>query len=176
MNAYVTSFALAVILYGLIGSPTPDHPGWPEFLIGLLLILSIGVGGVWYAFQNNGTLHRFFQPLFLYGVSVSLLIGVMQGHGAVLILRDVLAFGFILLPLFLTHRMTGYRQIFERLIIFCGLCFALRALLPVYGVYPAPDVLLYLANSPMVLMSALLLSLGVMRDFYDWRLGIGTIF
>ena len=167
-------FVSALVLYGVFGSPTPDDPGVAEAAIGGLLVLAAGPAGIWGAFERRQAgWAAAYQMLLFYGVVAGVSVGLVSGYSAGAIARDLAAFFFVLLPLFFVRLVPAQVCVF--LIVFIGLCFAVRALLPVYGFYPAPDELLYLANSPLVLCAALILVLSVGADFYAGRVSGMTL-
>ena len=161
MNLRVFCFCLAFILYGVLGSPTPDHPGVIEALIGVLLIICAGLP---YFFQTLPRQSAGTVLLLFYGLSVMIMLGAAAGHPIMDMARDIFPFLFLFLPALFAPFFIPRPQILKILIIFVGLAFSVRSLLPVYEFYPAPEELLYLANSPLVLLTALLLlSEGVER-------------
>ena len=155
----VGAFCLALLVYGVSGSPTPDEIGVSEVLTCLLLLASIRLPDV----------RRLPAPVIIfaiYGLSIPVLTGVLAGHSMGLILRDLIAFGFLLLPVFFaSSNFRDHRQLVIFTVVLVGLMFSIRALMP-YGpalFHPAswlglpPADLLYLANSPEVLFSGLML-------------------
>lgn len=152
-------FVAALVLYAIAGSPTPDHPGWTEATIGVLLIVAIG-------FKPFAALllpgNRFCMALifFLYGIGAGCLVAALKGHALELVLRDIAAFLFLCLPLFAWKLVEkeNRKKIYAQALAFIGLCFSLRALVPVFSLSPVANELLYLANSPLVLLTALLLA------------------
>ena len=146
---------LAVAIYALWGSPTPDDPGMLEVLIAALLILAVGVSGVrMVAFERNEIPVRLAQIFLLFGLSVPLLGGVLSGNDFGLLLRDVIPFLFMMLPLLLLPLIEKND---ERFLLFSvlslGFLFALRASfeIPLLG---KGEELYYLANMPSVLFAA----------------------
>jgi hypothetical protein len=154
----------AVILYGLFGSPTPDNPGLLEMIIGGLLALSIataGIGGMIDLWLERTIFLKSLQILFLCGLILPSLSAVYYGNDMMLILRDVLAFAFLGLPLFLSEKFAAHEnvsKILAGLFVFAGIAFALRTLMPIFNVWIAPDELLYLSNSPLALFAAAFLA------------------
>ncbi len=170
-------FFSALYLYAFFGSPTPDNPGIVEALIGLLLVLAAG-GGIWRSVFSVYVPRwkTILSVIFAYGVSVQILTGLTHNNDPGIVLRDVVAFLFFLLPLFFYDLIARQgRSFLTAAIIVIGICFSLRALIPVYGLYEAPEELLYLANSPLVLLSALYLSMRVLFDIYERRVGVRTM-
>lgn len=166
------SLMAAMAVYAFRGSPTPDNPGWPEVLTGLLLLAAVGVkGGVralTISFSAPMKLWQTGGKLFLlYGLSVPLLAAGIVGHGTAQVLRDLLPFAFFLMPTFLTQNFER-RPEYGRYLLFAaialGFVFALRALLPFYpfsllnvGIFPESEELFYFANAPTVFLAALML-------------------
>ena len=149
-------FALALIIYGAYGSPTPDRFGAVEGIIFTLLVLAIGARGVIAAVRENaqGAWVYFARVLFVYGVVVSAVMAVVQGHDAGLIARDAVAFGFLILPLFFLHFFKIDRRVVLYAVLALGVLFSVRSLwdVPYLGV---GEALFYLANMPSVLMAAI---------------------
>jgi hypothetical protein len=155
-------FFSAILLYGFAGSPTPDHPGTIELLIGIFLILSAGLGGlrrlIFFRKQENLFLISL-HFLFLFGLIVPSLVGAIHGHEFSLMVRDWVAFCFLCLPLFMIdvfHQNPRAARLLPWVLVIAGLVFAIRTLLPILNVWTGEE-LLYLANSPMVLFAAIFL-------------------
>lgn len=143
-------FSIALIIYALFGSPTADDPGLVEIIIGLCLLAAAGFSAT----------PVFAVILFAWGITVPLMASALQGGDANLIFRDLMAFCFLCLPVFFYPLMKedGREKTLILLALFVGLVFSARTLAPVYGWMAAPDELLYLANSPLVLFTAIYLS------------------
>lgn len=155
---------IAILLYALFGSPTPDNPGVLEVMVGGLLVLSVVIGGlrgvIDLNIERSGYL-KCLQVLFLCGLILPSISGVYYGNDPMLILRDVLAFSFLALPLFLAEKFAGDKMVLHwlpLLLVFAGIAFALRTLMPAFNVWIAPDELLYLSNSPLALFAAVFLT------------------
>lgn len=155
---------LAIVLYALFGSPTPDNPGMLEAAVGLLIVLSVAIGGLGgvidLRLERSGYL-KCLQVLFLCGLILPSVSGVYYGNDPILIVRDVLAFAFLALPLFLAEKFAAdetVSRLLPALLVFGGLAFALRTLMPAFNVWIAPDELLYLSNSPLALFAAVFLT------------------
>lgn len=166
---------LAVIFYAFFGSPTPDHPGLIEIIIGALLVLSVitGVirGGLSFQLGRNIYL-KSLQVLFLGGLILPTVSGVYHGNDMMLIVRDVIAFAFLGLPLFLSEKIAGTdgaAEIFRALLLFTGIAFAVRTLLPVFNVWIPEGELLYLSNSPLCLFAAVFFSCAIFERLLNWR-------
>lgn len=156
----------ACMVYALLGSPTPDTIGAPEFLSGTLLALSIGVGRV------RDTLlapvrTRFWksaaQVFFFYGLIVPAVIGAINGMSISAMVRDFIPFLFLFLPLFLLPVLRArpyyYRSTLAAVLLI-GFIFSLRSLVirnPQLCEVFCTDELLYLENMPTVLFCALFL-------------------
>lgn len=168
---------LALILYGLIGSPTPDLLGVKELLIGILLLLSFSYTALFLNIKQGSrcgvlwlTVGRF---LFWGCLAIGSIGAVIQSANINAFIRDLVGLAFLFLPLFLyAHFVKDERRVFSyvRLLLiacmFVGILFACRSL---YGA----DPLYYLANMPSVLMAGimcagyaikLLVYAGCMRD------------
>lgn len=153
------AFCLAIFTYACFGSPTPDKPGLAEITVAFLLVVSISLPAL-------KTIPASVMILAGYGLSIPLLTGAVMGHPTAYILRDVIAFAFLLLPVFYSTLFQGRLPLLILMVCFTGLAFSVRTLIP-YGVdlfqpglwlgQPPRDTL-YLANSPEVLFTALLLS------------------
>ncbi|MCK6417615.1 MAG: hypothetical protein L6Q57_01585 [Alphaproteobacteria bacterium] len=150
---------LALLIYGLAGSPTPDRPGAVEIAISTFLMGAAGMSGLMNVFRYKGDNPLWFssgQFFLFFGLSVPLLMGFLGGNDPVLIFRDVIGLLFLALPLVLT-------RLDARWVVLTGLLFSVRALAPVMGwFWPLgdTDALSYFANAPTVLFAALFLSLG----------------
>ncbi len=173
MNIRLAAFIGALLIYALFSTPTPDHIGWPECLVAVGLMTAMGVGGLMQAGHLRFISHEplWMMParlLLVYGLSVPLVTGLVQGHPASLIARDIIPFLFLLLPLLLPvsfmDRPTVAR-LFPWVLSLMGVIFAVRVLmgfmahisagsLPI-GYVPDPD---NLVNAPTVLFASLFLT------------------
>lgn len=174
--------------YGYAGSPTPDAVGWVEGAVALGLVTAVGLVGARGAVAPMpGTP----QPLWvwaaraflLYGTFGGLAAGLLAGNAFAPMARDLVAFWFMLLPLFLWPRIAAHPRAAAPalLVAVCavGLLFAARA--KGYGPFPPADDLLYLSNAPTVLCAGLLLGgLGTRlvftrRDAAGFALGVAAL-
>lgn len=150
----------AIAVYAGWGSPTPDSPGVPEFLTGLLLLAAAGVGPLAAALvlPPRTPWRMAAWGLLVYGLTVPVAAGLLAGNPVEGMLRDVIPFLFLLLPLFLTplaERKPVFRSHLTLAAAGLGIVFALRVLAPMPGfAAPAGDPL-YLANAPTVLFAGL---------------------
>jgi hypothetical protein len=156
----------AIILYGALGSPSPDHPGIVEILIGVLLVLGAGAPGLRAAlvFQPSWALWRkagWF--LLVWGAVVSFPAAVLQGNDPRQVVRDIPAFLFLLLPLFagdIFEKRPDYFKPFLCAFTAAGFIFALRSLGETSffntGLSEDARELYYFANAPGVLLAATL--------------------
>lgn len=157
----LAAFIAACIIYGLFGSPTPGDLGIAEIGVGLFLLIAINPVK---AIQSVLMLHRgswmtAAQALLFYGMTVPLIAGLGGGNDPALILRDIIPFGFLLLPLL----MQGWRpdwRLAGGAVACIGVAFGARVLLPVLigqgdfiGVGTDP---LYLSIAPTVSFAAVL--------------------
>lgn len=161
-------FIVAIAVYALWGSPTPDQPGWAEGIMALFLLLACGAPSIG-ALSAAGP-RPALKLFLLYGMTVPLIAGCLRGHDPMLIARDIFPFLFLCLPLFLTG-VTGHsaRTIHLYIYIICalGLVFALRALGPAYGYLPPAGELYYLSNAPTVLFAAIFMAGAALDRFTE---------
>ncbi len=161
--AHVFLFA-AIFVYALAGTPTPDNPGVIEGIIGALLILSVLCGGITRITDvglGSGIYIKSIQLFFLCGLIVPTVTAVYFGNDHALILRDIAAFCFLGLPLFLAGTFAGRPQetnILIGLCIFAGIGFCVRTLMPVFNVWAPEGELLYLSNSPLAMFAGISLA------------------
>ncbi len=152
---------LAILLYGIGGSPTPDNPGLIEAALGLCLIMAMGVAGIVSSVRPSGKADvDLLKILFLYGMSVPFLSAMIEGTAPALILRDAAAFLFVCLPLFFTGPVWNNARMARCLpviLTMAGIFFSLRTLMPAFNVWIPADELLYLSNSPLVIFTAVYL-------------------
>jgi len=164
----VVAFVVAVFVYAMFGAPTPDALSWVEGGVGVSLLFVIGVHGFASVFRQNDDGERWFVPWFLwgqvfllYGLVAGVVGGLMRDAGMGAMLRDLLPFGFMFLPLFLIGFVQDERRAHALLYMFLvlGLVFALRtsSLILDFDVYLGYEALSYLANSPAVLFAGLFL-------------------
>jgi len=168
----ICAFLLAVAVYALFGSPTPDRVGIAEIAVGGLLAAAL-----WRpAFMGVRRL-GFPTVFFGFGLTVPTVTGILYGHDAGLLLRDVIAFLFLSLPvlgqhLWLPHHGEAGEGRFKYVLcggfVILGLVFALRSLLDLHFVTPAP--LTYFANMPEVLFSSMGWDIGLCLSVGYWRL------
>lgn len=165
-------FFSALIIYGVWGVPTPDTIGMAEVIVAGFLLLSISYHvpdfknmPVWYG-----------AGLLLAGwfFTVPLLASVVYGADMFMVLRDLVATGFLLMPvLYYPLLQSSYSVHFRRSVMiglwFIGFCFSLRSVIQMGGLaggFGPPLNTDYLANSPEVLFSALFCMGGI---FYSWK-------
>jgi O-antigen ligase len=157
---------VAVILYGICGSPTPDRPGVIEATIGLLLLFAVNVQGFSRMLGFSKSDHWQSAARLLLGTGLVLGLGAAAVNGAEisLVIRDFFPFMFLFLPLMLSDVFEDKPQrakVFLAAVIFAGLAFSLRSLgaaaQDLIGFFNHGHELMYLANAPGVLLSAFLL-------------------
>ncbi len=154
--------SLAVCIYAAFGSPTPDVLGWGEAVVGGLLVLAVGVKGCRAAvmFDARAPLWRVAgQVFFIYSLCAGLILAAIAGNAYGAILRDGVAFLFLMLPLFLIHddaqSSDNQRYWSVGVVWFLGIMFAARCVFaPEF--FGGAQALYYLANSPAVLFAAIL--------------------
>lgn len=153
----ISLFFSALLVYSLFSSPTPDAFGAPELLVALGLLLSIRM--------EKGERHFPLLILFMVGLVMPLVVGSIAGYPPVDILRDIIPYLFLFMPLFWgwTARSSPEREFIIPLVAVMGVLFSFRTvyayrdilLTPERWGLGAPADLLYLANSPEVLLAAL---------------------
>ena len=162
VSALITAFAL----YALASSPTPDRPGWIELCIGLGLITSCAVPA-WHLIRTSLQARTLWQAagagLLLYGLTIAIVLTLINGHPIHNAMRDIVPFLYLFLPLFLTDLFYDRPKRTRSLIILSclmGTVFAVRSLLEGINFLglnmPDAQELYYLANSPLVLFASCL--------------------
>jgi hypothetical protein len=157
----------AILIYGCFSSPTPDRFGRPELAVGALIALCVGPAGILQALSppRRTELWRLAGwVLLVYGLTVPLATGIAAGHDPMLVLRDVIPFLFLLLPVFLVTLFEAQPRFILPLTVGAagvGVLFALRLLVPSFiasqhiGLSALPELdPLYLANAPTVQLAA----------------------
>ncbi|MDY0029363.1 MAG: hypothetical protein RBR86_05425 [Pseudobdellovibrionaceae bacterium] len=149
------AFVLALLIYGLFGSPTPDSYGWVEMAVGGLLLASLGLPDI----REDGL----FLSIMSACCFVPMVVGFMHGHDVEDMIRDIIPFLFLFLYPFYKDHLAALGESYYVVIAVVGFCFAARALIPYLDHFDlahgfqlgSPADLLYLANSPEVLFCAL---------------------
>ncbi|MBI1301620.1 MAG: hypothetical protein GC137_08185 [Alphaproteobacteria bacterium] len=158
-KAYFLLFACVV--YAFFGRPTPDSFGFTEALISLCLLCGIGFHALNQIFKErfSSKWRLFGFGLFVYGFTVPVVMGIFSGYGYQAILRDIIPFLFLLLPIFLRplkHEKHDYFYVLLAGVLIIGLVFSVRSL------FWNKEAFLYLENMPTVLFAGLfLLGLGL---------------
>lgn len=168
-------FFISLVVYAAFSTPTPDGPGWAELAVACGLMLAVGVqGGVQaagFSPADSAAKPRWMpwaRFALLWGLSVPLISAFAAGHPSLLIVRDVIPFLFLLLPLFLPASLlegTKAGRLMPWVLCLMGLIFVVRVL----GVFVAtaghPDFAIgfvpdsdNLVNAPTVLFAALFLT------------------
>lgn len=155
-------FTLAVLIYACFSSPTPDFVGPAEISVFVLLFLSLQPD---FSASNGYAL-----ILACYGLSVPLIISLVSGYAPSEIIRDVIPFIFLLMPILFYYRDEKDTQFLGRLVSIAGIIFSLRSLQsfsadisnPMQWLGTPPD-LLYLSNSPEVLFAAIYFLYNALR-------------
>lgn len=164
------SLLLAIGLYAVLGLPTPDQPGLTEAAIGLLLIVAIGFAKAIQKLTIDGSA-PFWQSagqiLLIYGLTLPIIMGLSQGQSLSLIIRDVIPFLFMALPIFLQPFISRDENHFQKLLIlvlFLGAMFSIRAsaeqvqfIANLSFLSPSAE-LTYLANAPTILFTVVFLT------------------
>lgn len=181
----VRFFALlgAIVIYGLWGSPTPDGLGLAELVIAALLFCAIGLGGFYGIISNQNASAKplWFQVGRIALIVLSLTAGaqfLLYGHDMADALRDIIALGFLGLPLLFYGLMAGRPdrfKIFIGVVAMSGFFFALRSLTlfagtPLFG-FLQSDELAYLSNAPTVLFGGIICGALAWQVLTGERLG-----
>ena len=165
-------FLLALLIYALFSTPTPDHISLTEILVLAGILLAVNASGIMQAAgvcPDTGPLWLFpARLLLLFGFSVPLLVGLAQGYPVSLILRDLVPFLFLLLPLFLSASFMDrapLSRLFPYILCVMGIVFVLRVIVAFFipdgsqnfqiGYMPDPH---NLVNAPTVLFAALFMT------------------
>lgn len=151
-------FVVAVFLYAVFSSPTPDTPGMVEYAILALLLFSAT------AFvMPRGRWTVPFLILLGYGVTVPLAVAVFAGNAGGDIMRDLVAFGALAVPVVfygLFPADKDAQKILLALLLGVGMLFSVRYLVQAFrdltslGLTELDHHFLYLANSPLVAFAA----------------------
>lgn len=159
------------IIYALFGSPTPDQFSITEITIAVLLCLGVGIGRVRDTVLQGGVTGgmrpRFWKSaghvFLVYGLSVPVIVGAMSGHDLSVMVRDIVPFIYLFLPLLCLPLIRARPYYFRAIlvgILIIGLMFSLRSVVMRFvgecSIW-CTDELLYLENMPTVLFSALFL-------------------
>lgn len=168
MTIRFAALIFALVLYGALGSPTPDRPGMVEAAVGALLIFAAGPD-IARRIPACFSLHAPGWALagwafFLYAVTVPVAVALMHDRTIGNILRDFVFLIFFLIPLWLgpliQARANG--KIWLRaLLLWIGIAFSVRTILPgLNAKLPGVDLSgpLYLAVAPSVLFAAFYLA------------------
>lgn len=157
---------IAVLVYALFSNPTPDVVGIAEIAVAGFLFLAVGVVSIPAIVQTryDSTALSFHRIFFLWMMSVPLIIGVINGHAATDIMRDVIPIVFLILPLCFTDNINATDiERLNKIIVLSGVLFAARYLwtaapyiVQTGGLSPAPHDMLYLANSPLIPFAAIM--------------------
>ncbi len=161
LSALVTALAL----YGISGSPTPASIGIAEGVTGILLMGAVSPQGMVQALiAGKNALWRIAgQALLIYGLSIPLLTGIIAGHPSGLIIRDIIPFFFLLLPILMPPFQDAGRakNVVLMMMIFIGVMFGLRIIWPLLSgnltlIGSGADPL-YLSIAPTVVFAAIIL-------------------
>jgi hypothetical protein len=158
------SFVMAIMIYGFLGSPTPDSLGFIEIIIALLLICAFGLRDMMQPFLKPLQQEKLYSGVILavFGLSVPVMIAGMAGHPLSLVLRDIAAFLFLLFPIlgaaFLQKQYLSVKNMLACFMALGGIL-ALRALAEGLALenllFLKSDFFMYLSNSPAILFAAI---------------------
>lgn len=167
---YFIVLITVVAVYASFGSPTPDTPGVVEILVALGLMGCVGFQGFLTAINPHSFSTPFLkslQMLFLCGLIVPTLSALFHDNALGFVVRDLAAFMFIALPLFLSVRLStnpNLQKYFFASLVLTGVMLSIRTLLPILNIWIPQGELLYLSNSPIVLMTAIFLILTLWKN------------
>jgi hypothetical protein len=167
----------ALVAYALWGVPTANHFGAAELIIALCLLAALASGNIVALFAPLSKNFWFdYGRLFLFcGLIVPSALGaVIFGHDIERIARDLIAFGFLLLPILFFPCLSSYHNKENNKpkpynsfsYIFTATCliaafFSLRDIVGFFGIeiwgLRSGARLDYLGNSPLVLMASILI-------------------
>ncbi|MCB1680473.1 MAG: O-antigen ligase family protein [Alphaproteobacteria bacterium] len=165
---------LACVIYAFFGSPTPDHAGWTEIIVGCLMVFSVGIPGLVFLLRFSRGRPFWYgigQFFLIYGLVVGSCVSIFFGHPFSQALRDVIPFLFLFLPLFFQPAFMQRPELYRRLsfcFVLIGLVFSFRSVALQEGLLCppfCPSELLYLENMPTVLFSALFLTGAAVQNF-----------
>ena len=145
LDVRVICFFAGLFLYALGSSPTPDSLGASEYLIAFLLLLSVTSQSLLsifkLKFRNDGKdkLLSWFlmcsKIVFLAGLIIPTVMGIWSGNAFHNILRDLVAWVFLFLPLFFYnsfHTRINHIALLLFGVLTIGIGFALRVFLPAF--------------------------------------------
>lgn len=165
----------AMMIYGIAGSPSPDHPGIVELLVGLLLITATGIARLAHLFyfrRSDALWVKAGKIFFIYGISLILLTGIINGNDMRMIIRDLPPFVFLLLPLLCMDIFKEEPCHYKYLLLafaFMGFSFAFRSLGETSFFNKSLNMdtreLYYFANAPSVVFAAIF-PLGIALEKY----------
>lgn len=179
MRGHHLVFATVFLLYGIWGTPTPETLGWLEITIGALLIFLCLP-----KLQDLKSIERIRSDTGFWLIGLGLLSGLIiagsAGNALTAITRDLLAFMFLLLPFWLSPYKND--KIMRKLLIsgsvFVGISFSLRFLTSIDPMALANGTAFsdphysYLANSPLVLFTALFMLYKVFEALHHNAINI----
>lgn len=170
----------AIALYALASSPTPDTVGAVEMMIMALLAVAC-LCGASMGLQLSTFWRGLWAVMLAYGLCVPAFIAAMSGAPAGDMLRDITAYGALVLPLCLSPLFIGRGQWFIYICVAAGLAMAARYI-------ASPEIIwqsfaanlgdsgfLYLANSPLVMLAALWLMLNGFFVERRWWLAVPMV-
>lgn len=171
-NINLLAFFAALGLYAVKGSPTPDSPGLTEIAIGGLLAIA-AIPMIRTLYREGFHVRNLWQGagfiLLIYGLTGAMASAFINHNGLPYMVRDIIPFLFLFLPLFYMHFFYESPARGRALIIAAmamGTLFSLRALTQTLGFlnlnFSGAEELYYLANAPTVLFAACLSFYGML--------------
>lgn len=174
----VLFFFIGLLCYAAFSSPTPDRFGWAETTVLIFLGMS--------ATLRAGNLVSGSAIFLGYGLTVPVILGLVRGHDLVAMVRDLIPFLFLFLPV-VYKEVAGNKFFFlyfPKVLVLMGLLFSIRTIgagwqregESLWEVsLSAPPDFLYLANSPEVLFAELALQMSAFHYLGmlgRWRRGV----
>ncbi len=160
-NPRQVAFAAAIIIYAIYGSPTPDTITPIEIIIAGLLCLAIGATTFYHALHiesQSPPWRATCQLLLFIGLTIGIIGAVINNAPPTAIIRDIIALGFLCLPLLLFNLHRDNPRLGIALFCLLGTIFAIRAIIPYLPIalpVTGYDALYYLGNSPALLFTAI---------------------
>lgn len=171
-------FCFGILIYAIAGRPTPDSFGIAEGIVLLALLCALRPGYTYGKIMTILSQPAWFSCgvlLLLWGILMAGW-GIMYGHAASSVMRDVVAFAFLMMPLLYAHLLheKSDRDIFIFTMVLSGVILALRSIEATVPLSFWPFLssgLDYFSNLPSVLFAGLMmLWLTMKRIMYGARI------
>ena len=133
-SVQIGMLSLALMLYALGSSPTPDSLGMIELTIGALLFFAVSIQGLGRVILASTPRCIFFigfsRIMLLYFVLVTSVVGLLRGAGVIDFFRDIVPLGYIFIYVLLwpigSKNPDRYVLIVSHLLLFVGLSYSVR--------------------------------------------------